>query len=391
MVRVVEAISDTNIGGAGILLLNRLTHTNKKLFDTTVLLPQNSQLAERFEEIGVKTVEISGGGDRSFDPAGMIKYTSALKKIRPHIINSHGSLTSRIAATATGVPVRIYTRHCVFPLNGLYRYSAVRAAVGALTDILSHKVIAVAYSAKKDLVKMGVRSEKIKVIINGAMPLNKTSKQESERLKKEMGISPKDTVVTICARLEKCKDHICFLKAAKILTENGGDHKFLIIGSGSLEHSLKQMSHGLGLDGRVIFTGFIKDISPYMSITDINVNCSIGTETSSLALSEGMSLGIPAVVSNYGGNPYMVKNRVNGYVYKAGDPRDLARCIQMIAKAKGRDIYERMSKASRKRFETELNSERMTRETERLYIELLKEKDRSKRPRSGYFLNQRCN
>ena len=61
-----------------------------------------------------------------------------------------------------------------------------------------------------------------------------------------------------------------------------------------------------------------------MNIVDINVNCSVGTETSSLALSEGMSLGIPAVVSDFGGNPYMIEHGVNGLVCECYDSRKMA-------------------------------------------------------------------
>ena len=44
-----------------------------------------------------------------------------------------------------------------------------------------------------------------------------------------------------------------------------------------------------------------------MSITDVQANASFGTEATSLALLEGMSLGIPAVVSDFGGNPGVTK------------------------------------------------------------------------------------
>ena len=47
MIKVIEVISDTNIGGAGILLINRLKHTNKELFDTTVILPKGSKLKKK--------------------------------------------------------------------------------------------------------------------------------------------------------------------------------------------------------------------------------------------------------------------------------------------------------------------------------------------------------
>ena len=120
-----------------------------------------------------------------------------------------------------------------------------------------------------------------------------------------------------------------------------------------------------GLSPYVRFTGFADDVSPYYNIMDINVNCSVGTETSSLALSEGMSLGIPAVVSDYGGNPYMVRHGVNGLVYPTGRYDILAREIHRLASDER--LYRQLSGGAYRRFLTELNAKQMTENTERLY------------------------
>ena len=71
--RIIEAISDTNIGGAGILLVNRLKHTDREKYKTTVLIPKGSRLCQRLADIKVDFVEINGGRDRSFDPSAVPK------------------------------------------------------------------------------------------------------------------------------------------------------------------------------------------------------------------------------------------------------------------------------------------------------------------------------
>jgi glycosyltransferase involved in cell wall biosynthesis len=103
---------------------------------------------------------------------------------------------------------------------------------------------------------------------------------------------------------------------------------------------------------------------------DVNVNCSVGTETSSLALSEGMSLGIPAIVSDYGGNPYMVRHGINGLVCPQGDSLALAEAIERLSREK--TLYTRLSRQARLRFAEELNAEAMTKKTEKLYAELFR-------------------
>jgi glycosyltransferase involved in cell wall biosynthesis len=153
----------------------------------------------------------------------------------------------------------------------------------------------------------------------------------------------------------------------------------LIVGEGSQRCALEDLAGRLGIAHRVTFTGFCDNVAEYMNLFYINVNCSVGTETSSLALSEGMSLGIPAIASDYGGNPYMVRDGVNGFLYPRGNHEELATRIFLL---EDDALYRRLSVGAYERFRRELNAERMTRATEELYVELLKKRPdrlRSKR------------
>lgn len=84
------------------------------------------------------------------------------------------------------------------------------------------------------------------------------------------------------------------------------------------------MSLELGIDDNLCFAGFVEDVTPLMNITDIQVNASYGTEATSLSLLEGMSLGIPAVVSDFGGNPGVITDGENGLITPQKDADALA-------------------------------------------------------------------
>ena len=369
MIKVVEIISDTNIGGAGILLLNRLSCYNRKSFKEYVILPKDSKLKKRFDAIKIPVFEIDGCFDRSFDLLAIFQISMILKKIKPKIINAHGCLSARISAYLSKIPIKIYTRHCSYPASKIYKLPFIRFSYKALNSLLSDTIIAVADAAKQDLVERGVKPSSIAVIINGARPLAEISEQAKTELRRELKIPQHAYVVTICARLEECKDHFTFLRAAAILSENYDDYRFLILGDGSLRTALEEFAKGLKISDKVIFTGFVDNTSPYMNITHVNVNCSIGTETSSLAISEGMSLAIPSVASDYGGNPYMIQNGTNGYIFKQKNASDLARKIAFLRE---RELYSSLSKNARARFESELNAKAMTEKTENLYLSLTK-------------------
>ena len=106
-----------------------------------------------------------------------------------------------------------------------------------------------------------------------------------------------------------------------------------------------------------------------MSITDIQANASYGTEATSLALLEGMSIGVPAVVSDFGGNPGVIKNGENGFVVAKQNSAALKNGLQKLLEDK--DLYEKMSQRSREIFNATFTSRIMTKNTEDIYTETL--------------------
>ena len=334
-------------------------------------MPKGSALVPRFKKIGVETIEIEGCQDKSFDFKSLYRFYRSIKHIAPDILNSHACINARIAGRLARIRVNIYTRHCDFPVKKIFSLVVVRRFLGVVSGFLNDGVIAVSDSARKNLLKLGISDSKIKVIINGARRLKTISNEEKDDIKHKLNIPADATVVSIFARLEPYKDHKTFLRAVKRLVSSD-KYYFLVVGDGTLAEDLKKYAHELNVASRVHFLGFVDDISPIMNITDVNINCSIGTETSSLALSEGMSIGVPAVVSDYEGNKYIVKDGVNGLIFPQGDDATLAEKIVFLTREE--ENYASFSKNAIKRFMYELNAKRMTKETEEYYIQLLKKK-----------------
>ena len=367
MIKVIEAISDGNIGGAGILLCSRLKNSDREKIETTVVVPNGSMLIPRLKSLGITVIAADCRPNRSFDIKALPQLVRIIKREGADIVNAHGWLTFRIAAMLCGVKLRLYTRHCTFPLKRYYRFRISKLFFRFFTRLLSHHIIAVADVVKDNLIEMGAKAEDISVIINGCEKLRELNDDEKNNLKKKLNIAENVFVLGINARLEHYKGHECLFRALKIL-KNKFPIKCLIIGDGSVREELKQKCRELDVDSTVIFVGFVEDVSPYMNIVDLNINCSVGTETSSLALSEGMSIGKPAVASDFGGNPYMVRDGVNGFIFPQNYADALAEKIVLLKS--DRPLYLKMSENSKKRFEEELNAKAMTKKTEALYERL---------------------
>ena len=374
MIRVVEAITDTNIGGAGRLLLNRIKNSTNPEVEYIVILPRGSALVSLLKSSNIRFYEIDGGYNRSFAIKDIFVFYNAVCFLRPQILNSHGALSARIAGRLARVPVNIYTRHCDFPTSKIFKCKMVRFFVRLLSRLLSDGIIAVSFSAEDNLLRLGIDKKYIKVIVNGVEKVRMLSSNERNLFKSTLGIEASKRVISIFARLEAYKDHDTFLKAAQCILQRN-NYCFLVVGAGSEEGRLKALANELNISDCVLFIGFVEDVAPYMNITDINVNCSIGTETSSLALSEGMSIGIPAIASDYLGNTYMIREGENGMIFPQGDYGVLAEKIEQLLS--DNKLYNMLSKGAKKRFNNELNAKFTAEVTEKYYFDCFMKKQKN--------------
>ena len=64
----------------------------------------------------------------------------------------------------------------------------IRKAFGALSDLITDGIIAVSYSAKKNLLLLGAKEKSIKVIINGADCVRTLENEEKKKIKAELNI-----------------------------------------------------------------------------------------------------------------------------------------------------------------------------------------------------------
>lgn len=368
MYRLLHIITDTNIGGAGVLLLNQLRHFDRNRFDITILLPHGSELATRVRALDYPVIFSRHGADASFQFGAVREYRKLIRQLSPDIVHCHGALSARIAAKQVGVPVRIFTRHCAYPPHGFVTTAPARWFYGQVTGKLSTGIVAVAKAARDDLLALGADPDAIRVIINGSEAQRRLDQDQRAEMRKKLGIGDTDIVAGMFARLEECKGHRYFLEALSRLPSDSRI-RGLICGRGSLDGELRAMAERLGIGSRVIFTGFCPDIAPYMNVTQINVNCSVGTETSSLALSEGMSLGLVPVVSNYGGNGDMVRDGTDGFVIPVADPDALAEVLRRLEVDKG--LLDSMNREAIRSFNERFTAVRMTRELEDFYLSQL--------------------
>jgi len=242
--------------------------------------------------------------------------------MRPHLLHS-ASLTedhhSAVAALRARVPVihdqqTIVTRALLFD-KWRARHSAA--------------VICISNAIRESLLRTGVAPPIADVIYSGVDP-GIDRAVDSFVVRRELGLDG-CKVVGRASRLAPEKGHGCFLQAAAMLMNQFPVCRFVIVGSpmyapADYESHLRRMTARLGLDGRVIFTGFRSDVLEVMAAMDVFV-CAADEEALGRAVLEAMALGKPVVATKAGGLTETVVDGVTGFLVPPRDPAAMASAI----------------------------------------------------------------
>lgn len=364
MLKVVEVSSDSNIGGAGKCILTFLKTFDRQRFDVMAVVPKGSLLKPEIENLRCKVFEAEHLAEQSLNLKAVLRLRKLFRHLKPDLVHTHASMSARIAAKSLGIPV-VATRHSVFePSERLSRFPG-KQINGWVNNCTVDRFVAVAEAAKDNLTATGVSEKKIQVILNGVEPLKPCAEEGVGKLRMQYHIRPDEKVAAIVARLNPVKGHKYFIEAAKILKDRGVKAKFLIAGTGEESAALNLQIQRAGLEDTVMMMGFVEDVTPLMHLMDVQVNCSYGTEATSLSLLEGMSLGKPAVVTDFGGNPGVIFDGINGFLTPTHSPTATADALQKLFCDDA--LYATVSENAKKVYESKFTAEGNTRAIEEVY------------------------
>lgn len=370
MVKVLNILTDSNIGGAGRCLVNYLKNCDRSRFSVTVVLPRGSLLIPQILSTDTPVIEADHIADRSFSLAAVSALLKIIRSEKPDIVHTHGSLSGRIAGKLAGCRV-IFTRHCAFPVPEYLKKGPGHWMNGTVNRLLADQIIAVSPATEANLVDAGVPEKIINTMMNGVDPMPPASEAHKAELRQELHIPAGVFTAGILARLEPYKGHMLLLEAAKSLAADGRDFRILIGGNGSCEQEILDSISRLGLETHVLFLGFVENVADILGILDVQLNCSYGTEASSISLIEGMSVQLATVASDYGGNPWMIDDGVTGLLFRSGDSADLKEKLSYLMDTP--DTLSAMQKNARIAYENRFSGTIFAKNVEAVYEKTLKQ------------------
>jgi glycosyltransferase involved in cell wall biosynthesis len=307
-----------------------------------------------------------------------------LRLERPDVLHCHlvrANLYGRAAARLAGVPVVISTLRNVedYFVKGDVVSRSLRWVEHATTGLVSRYVAVSEGVRTAAIAHLGLQPDQICTILN-AVDLRPFADPPIDRvaIRNEFGFGPQHTVIGTASVLEPRKNIAQLLRAVRVLGSEFAGVRLLIVGSGPAEAELRAAAAALGVNGLVRFAGFRADVPRVLNAFDLFALAS-HSEGLSRAVMEAMAAGLPCVVTDVGGNAEAVRHGETGFVVAPGAERAFIEGLRVLVS----DVNRRrdMGDAGRRRAFAEFAPERMAREYDRLYLDLLT-RARSRAPRS---------
>ena len=324
---------------------------------------------------GIENIKVKTLGEtlsRNEGALNKIKYLKALpiikqiiKEFKPDILHAHYASSYGLLGALSGFSPFILSVWGSDVFSFPHKSSLHKA-------ILKYNL----KKADKILSTSHVMAKEIKLYTNKDIevtPFGIDMEQFKPTCTKEELFDKDDIVIGTVKTLEEKYGIEYLIRAFKILHDKylNLPLKLLIVGGGSLEKSLKDLTKELNIESKTIFTGKVAfvDVPKYHNMLSVSVFVS-NNESFGVAILEASSCEKPVVVSNTGGLPEVVEDGVSGFVVAPRNPEKTAEAIEKLILDKG--LREKIGKNARKRVKKFYDWEDNVRQMVEIYKGLIK-------------------
>ena len=267
MVKIVQFIASSGMGGAEKFVLTLCNNLAKKGLDIHLLLPKQSPMAKLADQkVQLHTIQNSMG---RYNPLFYLELYKLIKKLQPHIIHTH-------SAKATEVFYRLRWLH-----NSLHVATKHNGRKGAIFEHIKH-VIGVSSQSVNS-----IKKSQATLIHNGIEPANITTMNAQN-----------PTFSLLCVgRLDPIKGYD---KLINICQKLPFPYELEIIGDGPWRKTLQLQIQNLNLQKSIKLTGFSHNIPQKMQQADVVILPSI-SEGFSLVMIEALFYSKLLIATPVGG------------------------------------------------------------------------------------------
>jgi len=232
----------------------------------------------------------------------------------------------------------------------------------------AHKIICPSDSTKRLFIKSGIPESKLKVIHNGTPKnfiLSEVNQSVTQQLREKYNVGPAEKMILTVSRLTRGKGQDKAIEALVLVRETYENFKYVIVGDGPYEKTLKELVSNKQLGDKVFFAGAVchEDVWNFYDACDVfvMVNRTIPSEENIEGLPnvliEAAARGKPIITGYDGGGKEAVEHGKSGYVTDGNDVSSIAKYISELLLDK--DKSEKFGARGKQKMLDEFTEEKM--------------------------------
>ena len=331
--------------------------------DVTIFCKPVEAIIQKYTEAGMKVVPLALGGaldvKSAWQMAKVIRsQESGDRNLILHAHNFKDAFTACYArCLSRQKQVRVVMcRHLTRKgKNGLLYRWLYRHLDRLIFDSELSKTVFLSTHPTIDAAKLGVIHTSI-VVPEGFTTVDIRTKHH---------LPAEDVIGMFHGRLDPEKGLDTLLEAVALLKDK--PFRLVLVGRGSEDYTahLKQVVQEKGIAEKVVFTGFVHPVLPYVAAADFGILVSTVQEGCPLSPQEYMSQGHPVVVTNNGGQREYVVHEQNGLLVPPGDVQALAEAMARLVDDVA--LRQRLGQQAKADFDDHLNYAHYYEQIKRVY------------------------
>ena len=251
---------------------------------------------------------------------------------------------SRAPAWSCLIATKLTRRKFVTTFHGTYNFKSDLKKWYNSVMVRSDLIIAgsnfIFSHIKENYSKYLLNKKKFLVIFRGINTdyFNPKKIKESDKnlLKKKWNITDEKKIILLPGRLTEWKGQEMFIEAISLLKKNLSEIEFIAVILGSdqgrkiYKKKLIRLVEQHRLSGNVIFVDHLELMPIAYEISTVIVSSSIEPEAFGRVSVEAQSMEKPIVASNIGGSNETIINDKTGFLFKAGDSKNLSEKLKEV-------------------------------------------------------------
>lgn len=286
--------------------------------------PLKSQIYSRAKAAGLTVFAMSFNNLTAV--ADLIRLRGLLKKVAPHVLNTHGNMDAKVglmAAGGLGIPCVIRSRHHSHPVSPAW-YNKL------MYRTLSNYIFTTAQCVSDQITKdLAVEPAKVVTIASGIIVPDRLTQRDDAicGLQQELRLDQDARFIGSVSMLRDWKGHRFLVDGFAQIHAQFPHYHLVIVGDGDEMDKLTRARDRRGLTHHIHFTGFRDNPWPYFRAFDLNVLASTKNEGIPQVLLQAMYAGCPVIGTYVGGIPDIIENEINGLLVAPENAPALAKTM----------------------------------------------------------------